>query len=118
MRRLCLQDGGPEDQEQDLSGKRDEFVPLPERRARTAAGTTALLSQRRVFRRSLLAAPFLFMDEKNDNSGEEQEKEVISIQAVADDNAKRMGEAVEAAFVQGLQFEDPGVQALGRQRTL
>ncbi len=38
------------------------------------------------------------MGEKNDNSGEEQEKEVIDIQAVADDNSKRMGEAIEAAF--------------------
>jgi hypothetical protein len=39
------------------------------------------------------------MDEKNDNSGEGQEEEVIDIQAVADDNCKRMGEAVEAAFL-------------------
>jgi hypothetical protein len=37
--------------------------------------------------------------EKNNNSGEEQEREVIEIQAVADDNHKRMGEAVEAAFL-------------------
>jgi hypothetical protein len=56
--------------------------------------------------RSLRAAPFLFMDENNDNSGwrQEQEKdgierEVIDIQAVAEDNNKRMGEAVEAAFL-------------------
>jgi hypothetical protein len=51
------------------------------------------------FRRSPRAAPFLFMDEKNDNSGEEQEKEVIDLQAVANDNHKRMGEAIEAAFL-------------------
>ncbi len=39
------------------------------------------------------------MDEKNNNSGEEQEKEVIELQAVADDNAKRFGEVIEAAFL-------------------
>jgi hypothetical protein len=39
------------------------------------------------------------MDEKNDNSGEEQEKEVIELQAVADDNTKRVGEMIEAAFL-------------------
>jgi PD-(D/E)XK endonuclease len=39
------------------------------------------------------------MNEKNNNSGEEREKEVIDLQAVADDNAKRSGEAVEAAFL-------------------
>jgi hypothetical protein len=38
------------------------------------------------------------MDEKNDNSGTEQE-EVIELQAVADDNAKRVGEVIEAAFL-------------------
>ena len=37
------------------------------------------------------------MEEKNNNSGEE--KEVIDLRAVADDNPKRMGEAVEAAFL-------------------
>jgi hypothetical protein len=41
----------------------------------------------------------LFINEKNNNSGGEQEKEVIEIQAVADDNSKRKGEAVEAAFL-------------------
>jgi PD-(D/E)XK endonuclease len=39
------------------------------------------------------------MEEKNNNSGEEQEREVIDLQAVADDNTKRMGEAIEAAFL-------------------
>jgi hypothetical protein len=39
------------------------------------------------------------MREKNDNSGYGQEREVIELQAVADDNAKRMGEAIEAAFL-------------------
>jgi hypothetical protein len=39
------------------------------------------------------------MQKKNDNSGREQEKEVIDLQAVASDNPKRMGEAVEAAFL-------------------
>ena len=46
-----------------------------------------------------MAAPFLFMDENNDNSGEEREKEAIEIQSVAEDNSKRSGEAVEAAFL-------------------
>ncbi len=54
--------------------------------------------------RGLRAAPFLFMQNENDNSGREREdgdqaKEVIEIRAVADDNCKRMGEAVEAAFL-------------------
>ena len=39
------------------------------------------------------------MDEKNNNSGMEQEREVIDLQAVADDNTKRVGEAIEAAFL-------------------
>jgi hypothetical protein len=39
------------------------------------------------------------MDEKNDNSGEAREKEVIDLQAVAENTNKRMGEAVEAAFL-------------------
>ncbi len=39
------------------------------------------------------------MENKNNNSGEDQEREVIELQAVADDNCKRMGEAVEAAFL-------------------
>jgi PD-(D/E)XK endonuclease len=39
------------------------------------------------------------MDEKNNNSGEEQEKEVIDLQAVADNNPKRVGEVIEAAFL-------------------
>jgi len=39
------------------------------------------------------------MDEKNNNSHEAQEKEGIDLQAVADDNTKRMGEAIEAAFL-------------------
>jgi len=76
----------------------------------------------------LQAAPFLFMRERNDNSGRERangdgreakvksnvkgvgqecptytegpsDMEVISIQAVAEDTCKRMGEAVEAAFL-------------------
>jgi hypothetical protein len=38
------------------------------------------------------------MDEKNNNSGEEQE-EVIDLMAVADDNPKRKGEVIEAAFL-------------------
>ena len=46
-----------------------------------------------------MAAPFLFMEENNDNSGEEREKERIDLQAVAGDNSKRTGEAVEAAFL-------------------
>jgi hypothetical protein len=51
------------------------------------------------FRRGLLAAPFLFMGKKNDNSGPEHEREAINIQAVADDTSKRCGEAIEAAFL-------------------
>jgi len=41
------------------------------------------------------------MEKKNNNSGQEQEqeKEVIHLQAVADDNTKRIGEAIEAAFL-------------------
>ena len=39
------------------------------------------------------------MEKNKDNSGREQETEGIDIQAVADDNNKRMGEAVEAAFL-------------------
>jgi hypothetical protein len=39
------------------------------------------------------------MGKKNDNSGTEREKEVIELQAVADDNAKRVGEVIEAAFL-------------------
>ena len=39
------------------------------------------------------------MENTNDNSGEEQQREVIELQAVADDNCKRMWEAVEAAFL-------------------
>lgn len=39
------------------------------------------------------------MEENNDNSGEEREKEAIEIQSVAEDNSKRSGEAVEAAFL-------------------
>jgi hypothetical protein len=41
------------------------------------------------------------MEEENDNSGGEREaaNELIEIQAVAEDNSKRMGEAVEAAFL-------------------
>ena len=46
-----------------------------------------------------MAAPFLFMEENNDNSGEEREKEAIEIQSVAEDNSKRCGEAIEAAFL-------------------
>ena len=52
-----------------------------------------------LFRRGLLAAPFLFMDEKNDNSGTERGKELMDLQAVADHNAKRLGEMIEAAFL-------------------
>ena len=59
----------------------------------------ALLYKGVFFRRGLWAAPFLFMDEKNNNSGTEREKEVIDLQAVADDNAKRVGEVIEAAFL-------------------
>ena len=72
-------------------------------------------------RRSLLAAPFLFMERENDNSGNQQGMDfqsreigiktnvknvgqecpthMISLQAVADENTKRMGEAIEAAFL-------------------
>jgi hypothetical protein len=39
------------------------------------------------------------MEKNNDNSGAEQEKEVIELQAVADGNPKRVGEAIEAAFL-------------------
>jgi hypothetical protein len=39
------------------------------------------------------------MREKNDNSGGEREKDAIDLQAVADDNTKRLGEAIEAAFL-------------------
>jgi hypothetical protein len=39
------------------------------------------------------------MEKNNDNSGKQQQKEVIDLQAVADDNTKRMGEAIEAAFL-------------------
>ena len=39
------------------------------------------------------------MQERNDNSGEEHAKEVIDLQAVAEHNSKRSGEAVEAAFL-------------------
>jgi hypothetical protein len=46
-----------------------------------------------------MAAPFLFMEENNHNSGEEREKEAIEIQSVAEDNSKRCGEAIEAAFL-------------------
>jgi hypothetical protein len=52
-----------------------------------------------LFRRGLLAAPFLFMDEKNDDSGMEREKEMIDLQAVAGENPKRKGEMIEAAFL-------------------
>jgi hypothetical protein len=39
------------------------------------------------------------MDENHDNSGREYKRELIEIQAVADDNHKRCGEAIEAAFL-------------------
>jgi hypothetical protein len=39
------------------------------------------------------------MEKNNDNSGSGQEKDGIDLQAVADDNSKRSGEAVEAAFL-------------------
>jgi hypothetical protein len=39
------------------------------------------------------------MKEKNDNSGRESEREVIDLQAVAAPTRKRLGEAVEAAFL-------------------
>jgi hypothetical protein len=42
---------------------------------------------------------FCFMEKENDNSGTERGREVVDIQAVADDTNKRMGEAVEAAFL-------------------
>ncbi len=75
------------------------------------------------FRRGLRAAPFLFMEKNNDNSGQEQDVDfqgqeaktnlnvksvgrecpthtgMIDLQAVADDNHKRSGEAVKAAFL-------------------
>jgi PD-(D/E)XK endonuclease len=51
------------------------------------------------FRARLTGCAFLFMDEKNDNSGEEHANEGIELHAVADDTSKRMGEAVEAAFL-------------------
>jgi len=42
---------------------------------------------------------FLFMEEKNNNPGGEREKETIDLQAVAAPTRKRLGEAVEAAFL-------------------
>jgi hypothetical protein len=39
------------------------------------------------------------MEENNDNSGRERETEGIDLHAVANDNNKRMGEAIEAAFL-------------------
>jgi PD-(D/E)XK endonuclease len=57
-------------------------------------------SEGEFFRRGPKAAPFLFMEKKNDNSEKEQPAErVIELQAVADDNSKRCGEAIEAAFL-------------------
>jgi hypothetical protein len=72
-------------------------------------------------RRSLPAAPLLSMERENDNSGNHQGMDfqsreieiktnvksvgqecpthMISLQAVADENTKRMGEAIEAAFL-------------------
>src|SRR5205807_3338856 len=52
-----------------------------------------------LFRRGAPAAHFLFMEENNDNAGREQENEGIDLHAVANDNTKRMGEAIEAAFL-------------------
>jgi len=45
-----------------------------------------------------MAALFLFMNEKNDNSGK-REREVIEIHAVGVPERKALGEAVEAAFL-------------------
>ena len=39
------------------------------------------------------------MEKNNNNSDDEQQQESIDLQAVAEDNTKRMGEAVEAAFL-------------------
>jgi hypothetical protein len=50
------------------------------------------------FERGLRAALFLFMEEKNDNSGK-REREVIEIHAVGVPERKALGEAVEAAFL-------------------
>jgi hypothetical protein len=55
--------------------------------------------QRSVFRARLAGCAFLFMKEKNDNSGREREREVIDLQAVEAPTRKRLGEAVEAAFL-------------------
>ncbi len=55
-----------------------------------AAGTAALLSHRSAFRRGLWAALFLFMNEKNDNSGK-WEREVIEIHAVGVPERKAFG---------------------------
>jgi hypothetical protein len=51
------------------------------------------------FQARLNGCAFSFMDETKDNLGREPEKEVIELQAVAEDNSKRCGEAVEAAFL-------------------
>src|SRR5882672_7006929 len=80
LRRLCLRRG------RDL-------------RANSRRGRRRYFDKGAFFRRGLPAAPFLFMENENDNSGREREEEVIDIQAVADDNCKRLGEAVEAAFL-------------------
>jgi PD-(D/E)XK nuclease superfamily protein len=51
------------------------------------------------FERGLRAALFLFMQEKNDNSGREREREEIDLKKLIVPTAKKLGEAVEAAFL-------------------
>jgi hypothetical protein len=79
LRRLCLWRGRP--------------------RSLALLGMTTKNREGVLFRRGLLAAPFLFMDKNKNNSGAEREKEVIELQAVADENPKRKGEIIEAAFL-------------------
>ena len=59
------------------------------------------------------------MNEETNNSGEAHEEEVIEINAVAEDNCKRMGEAVEAAFLAKVcKLRIPVCKPWGRQRTV
>ena len=59
------------------------------------------------------------MDEKNDDSGMEREKEMIDLQAVAGENPKRKGEMIEAAFLAKVcKLRIPVCKPVGRQRAL
>jgi hypothetical protein len=80
-------------------GTRHPAVPFPIGVSQNQVSQDPHFSKGVFFRRGLLAAPFLFMRENNDNSGVGRAREVIDLQAVADDTNKRMGEAVEAAFL-------------------